>query len=334
MFARCFFSACVLLMSARTVQAQTFTLHDDTGLQVGTVTLAGTKLKLVTGIATDVYDRNTAIDTPETIGYQLPGTNEYIRWPIAVPGTFYHGRLMGSGIAWNTSRLVRPAGPVPVGPVPAGPIPVGPGPVGPGPLVDPVQAIPVGPGFVPVAPALLGPFGRRFGPPPGARTLLAEQLIPNPPLSDALVKVFNSHTEHLIVSFIDLSDPTKKPKDIQINAGKEVSFQLKRDSGAKLERTYEVVTRAGNVVEQVVVFDIPPRPLYDVLIWEYKVVYQVAGQPELNQAGRRSLAVLHLPPGDRMPAEIDAYEDALDAGNPGEVAAYVRQRSRATAPGP
>jgi len=332
MFTRDLLSAAfVLLLAAGTARAQSFTLHDDTGQAVGKVTLAGTKLTLVTGVATDVYERNMAVDTPESIGYQLPGTNDYVRWPIAVPGTFYHGRLMGSGIAWNTSRSVRAAGtPAPVGPVPVGPVPVGPGP-----LVDPVgPAIGVAPGFVPAVPVWLGPFARRFAPPRGARTLLAERVIPNPPLPDALVRVFNSHKEHLIVAFVDLTDETKKPKEIQINAGKEVTFQLKRDAGAKLERTYEVVTQARNVIQQTVVFEIPPQPIYDALVWEYKVVYQVAGQPELNQAGRRSLAVLHLPPGDRMPAEIDAYEDALDAGNPGEVAKYVRTRSRATAPGP
>jgi hypothetical protein len=327
-------AACLCLLSASLASAQTFSLHDQTGRQDGAVTLAGTKLTLISGTRTDTFERNVALDTPESIGFELPGANLYVRWPIAVPGTYYQGRLQGDKISWDTTRLVRAAGAAPgVGPgVGVGPVgpPVGPG----GPLVDPIDvpAIGVGPGFVPAVPVWMGPLARRFLPPRGARTLLGERLIPNPPLPDALVKVSNTHSEQLIVSFIDLTDPTKKPKEILIKPTASQTFQLKRDAGAKLERTYEVVTQARNVVQQVVVFDIPPQPIYDVLVWEYKQTYTVIGQPELNQMGRRSLAVLHLPAGDRMPAEIDAYEDAVDAGNPGEVAAYVRPQARGTAP--
>jgi hypothetical protein len=326
-------AACLVVLSASLGSAQTFSLHDPTGRQDAAVTINGTKLTLISGARTDTLERNVALDTAESIGFELPGANLYVRWPIAVPGTFYQGRLQGDQIAWDTTRLVRAAGAPGVGPGAPGV-----GPLVDPPLVDPIApgfgapAIPMAPGFVPALPGWMGPIARRFGPPPGARMLMGERLIPNPPLPDALVKVSNSHREQLIVSFVDLTDPTKKPKEILIKPEQSQTFQLKRDSGAKLERTYEVVTLARTVAQQVVVYDIPPQPIYDVLVWEYKQTYTVIGQPELNQMGRRSLAVLHLPPGDRMPAEIDAYEDAIDAGNPGEVAAYVRPQARGTAP--
>ena len=169
----------------------------------------------------------------------------------------------------------------------------------------------------PVLLAQLPPLRRR-----PRRSLLAERVIPNPPLPPEEVTVQNPHTDDLLVGFVDLRKQPPKPKEHHIPAGTSKKFLLDRDAGATIERVYELITPAGQVLQQVENVPVPPVRIWDLVVWEYKITYQVAGQPELTQKSRRSIGVIPLPPGPQMPKTVDAFQTALDNKNPGAAAAY------------
>jgi hypothetical protein len=158
------------------------------------------------------------------------------------------------------------------------------------------------------------------------RTLLAERVVPNAPLAPLEVTIENRHTQDLIVGYVDLRKTPPRPREHVIARGTTQRYLLERDSGATIERTYELITAAGNVVQQVEQIPVPPIRIWDLVVWEFKVTYQVAGRPDLDQKSRRSIGVIPLPPGALMPAKIDVYQAAVDMQNPGAAAAYLNPK--------
>jgi hypothetical protein len=169
---------------------------------------------------------------------------------------------------------------------------------------------------------------------PPIRTLLAERVVPNPPLPPLEVTVENRHTENLIVGYVDLRKVPPRPKEHVMKPGTAQKYLLERDSGATIERTYETITPAGAVLVQVERIPVLPVRIWDLVVWEYKTTYQVVGQPELDQKSRRSIGVVPLPPGAAMPAKIDVYQAAIDNQNPGAAAAYLNPKGPPPSSGP
>lgn len=169
---------------------------------------------------------------------------------------------------------------------------------------------------------------------PPIRTLLAERVVPNPPLPPLEVTVENLHSENLIVGYVDLRKTPPKPKEKLMKPGESQKYLLERDSGSTIERTYEVITPAGAVLVQVETVPVPPVRIWDLVVWEYKTTYVVVGQPELDQKSRRSVGVVPLPPGAAMPAKIDVYQAAVDNQNPGAAAAYLNPKAAPPSSGP
>lgn len=162
---------------------------------------------------------------------------------------------------------------------------------------------------------------------PPIRTLLAERVIPNPPLPPQEVTIENSHTQSLIVGYADLRKVPVKPKEHAIKPGETQKYLLERDAGATIERTYETITPAGAVLVQVERIPVLPVRIWDLVVWEYKTTYIVVGQPEMDQKSRRSIGVIPLPPGAAMPPKIDVYQAAVDEQNPGAAAAYLAPKA-------
>jgi hypothetical protein len=166
----------------------------------------------------------------------------------------------------------------------------------------------------------------QFGLIPGIVTLRSRQVVPNPPLPPATVTCQNSHTQDLILGFVDLRKHESPPraKEHMVVAGTSQQFLLDRDAGATIVSVYDEVLPTGETVERVERIPLPPQRIWDLVVWEYKVTYQVVGSPELDMKTRRSLAVLHLPAGTQMPAAIDVIREAQQANNPGEAALYAQ----------
>ncbi len=286
-------AACCALAAAPSVRAQDFNVFEPTGQFSTVVTMNGPTLIVPAGNVPLTFTRRIDLDEPGYLVFEQQGANKFARWPTTLPGSLYFGSDVGGVVQWTSVKTVAAA----VAPVdPAGPI---------------GQAGPRGP----IVPGGILPRRPR-------RTLLGERVIPNPPLGPVEVTVENPHREDLLVGFVDLRKSPPKPKEHSLPAGKSKKFLLDRDSGATLERTYELLTPAGQVVQQVETIPVPPAHLWDVVVWEYKVTYQVAGQPELTRKSRRSLGVVPLPAGQGMPPSINIYQEAIDMRNPGAASAY------------
>lgn len=164
-----------------------------------------------------------------------------------------------------------------------------------------------------------------FGVAAANRTLLSRSVVPNPPLAPLTVTFTNTHTEDLILGFADLRkhDFPPRTREHTVAHGATAQYLLDRDSGATIETVWSVLLPNGEVVNEVERTPVPPQRIWDVVVWEYKVTYRVAGQPELDMKSRRSLGVLFLPPGEEMPPTIDAYRESVQAGNPGAASAYA-----------
>jgi hypothetical protein len=175
-----------------------------------------------------------------------------------------------------------------------------------------------------IVPFLASPTLAQVVPP--VRTLLGERVVPNPLLPPAEVAIQNNHTENLILGFVDLRKQPLRTREHLIAPGTTQKYLLERDAGANIERTYELITAAGNVVQQVEVVPIPPQRIWDVVVWEYKVAYQVVGQPQLDQKLRRSIGVIPLPAGAAMPPALDVFQAAVEEENPGAASAYLNPK--------
>lgn len=271
-----------LLAGAASADAQQYNVFETNGQFSTVVTMNGPTLLVPAGNDQLSFTRRIDLDEPGFVVFEQQGANKFARWPTTLPGSLYFGSAVGGVVQWTSVKTVAAAA-----------------------VVAPPPQVPGG--ILPRRPR---------------RTLLAERILPNPPLGPIEVTVQNPHTEDLLVGFVDLRKAPPKPKEHALPAGTSKKFLLDRDAGATIERTFELLTPAGQVVQQVETIPVPPARIWDLVVWEYKVTYQVIGQPELTRKSRRSLGVVPLPAGQAMPDELNIYQAAIDMKNPGAAAAY------------
>ncbi len=149
---------------------------------------------------------------------------------------------------------------------------------------------------------------------------------PNPPLAPAQIDIINSHKNALHILIGDKR--TSRPQKISIPPGSKVTVPFDRDAGATVVETYEIRGPSGVWDRQQFVTPIPPAPIYDLSVYE-EFLQSIA----IDRTGTspnpiedvnyqpKSVGWLPLPPGRALPdfGQIDAFNDAKAAGNPGAV---------------
>jgi hypothetical protein len=163
-------------------------------------------------------------------------------------------------------------------------------------------------------------------PQPQFRTV-QHQVIPNPPLHPATVRIVNSHSDTLMVLIADRRHQAR-PQKLRIAAGSSESVQLERDAGGTVVQTVEMMDSFGNWGQQQYNTPIPPSVLYDISVYE-EFLQSIA----IDRTGKspnpiedinyqpRSIGFFLVPPGDDLPqlSDMDAYGIAADAQNAGAV---------------
>ncbi len=149
---------------------------------------------------------------------------------------------------------------------------------------------------------------------------------PNPPLPPAQIELVNSHSSALRILIGDRR--IARPREVRVEPGSRVVASFDRDAGATVVETYELRSPSGLWDQQQFVTQIPPSPIYDLSVYE-EFLQSIA----IDRTGTspnpiedvnyqpKSIGWLPLPPGSALPArgQIDAYEDAKAANNPGAV---------------
>ena len=152
------------------------------------------------------------------------------------------------------------------------------------------------------------------------------QVRANPPLPPAQIELVNSHSGALRILIADRR--AGRPREVRIEPNSRVLASFDRDAGATVVETYELRSPAGVWDRQQFVTQIPPAPIYDLSVYE-EFLQSIA----IDRTGTspnpiedvnyqpKSIGWLPLPPGNALPArgQIDAYEDAKAANNPGAV---------------
>jgi hypothetical protein len=163
---------------------------------------------------------------------------------------------------------------------------------------------------------------------PFAPTLVSRSLVPGPALPPVEIRLTNRHDEDLSVRIFD-KRVAGRPQEISIPAGESRSLPVDRDAGAMFEEVYLAPGAFGEVVQQVNRYPLPPRSLYDVVVYADRVtsVYfdRTTNRSEVPDSVQRSLVslgVFPLPPGEllRPDAQIDVYGEARYQRNPGAAA--------------
>jgi hypothetical protein len=169
----------------------------------------------------------------------------------------------------------------------------------------------------------------KIGPPPGLQKVV--KLVPNPPLKSVTVEFVNTHTEDLSIEVIDRRDRTSRPVGFALKPRESKQLKIDRDAGG--EEQVVLLDGAGAQVDVLSRKPIPPMSLYNVVIYESKIVSVYndrtkagKGLPQEISKGLRSLGVFSLPAGDRLDdgSQIDAFRDAAAQGNPGAAAHFPR----------
>jgi hypothetical protein len=156
---------------------------------------------------------------------------------------------------------------------------------------------------------------------------VSEQVVPNPPLPPAKLRVNNTHAETLFILLSDRRMPNQLTK-LRIPARGSETVTLERDAGGTVVQTVEVADALGNWDRFEYRIPVPANILYDMSVYEEflqsiaidrtgkspNVIEDVNYQP-------RSVGFFLLPAGDALPesGSIDAYGAAVGANNPGAV---------------
>jgi len=163
-----------------------------------------------------------------------------------------------------------------------------------------------------------------------APRLVDRRIKPNPPLEPATILLRNPHREDLVVRIFDARQPNR-PIETKIPAGGAVEQRIDRDSGATLEEVYLIPGPLGSVGEKVFQYPLPPKKLYDVVVYADRVqsIYfdrttNKGPVPDEVQKSLTSLGVFPILPGNQIRSgeEIDVFRAAASQGNPGAVRLY------------
>lgn len=148
----------------------------------------------------------------------------------------------------------------------------------------------------------------------------------NPQLPPAQIELINSHSGALRILIAD--SRSGKIREVRIEPNTRVMAGFDRDAGATVVETYEIRSLSGLWDRQQFVTQIPPMSIYDLSVYE-EFLQSIA----IDRTGTspnpiedvnyqpKSVGWLPLPPGNALPArgQIDAYQDAKSANNPGAV---------------
>lgn len=161
---------------------------------------------------------------------------------------------------------------------------------------------------------------------------IAEHAIrPAPPLEPVTARLVNSHQNELWVLIRDfgggLNLDGAAGRPLRIRPGEAIDLEIKRDSGATLVETYEVVSPLGEIYREEFVTSLPPAPLYDIAVYE-RFLQSIA----IDRTGKspnpiedinyqpKSLGSFPIPPGERFTGgALDVYRLAKAADNAGGV---------------
>jgi hypothetical protein len=158
-----------------------------------------------------------------------------------------------------------------------------------------------------------------------APRLVSRSVRPHPPLPPANIEFVNRHEEELVVRIMDRRRPGIT-RELRLLPQESWSYRIDRDSGGVWEEVYLTPGGPTGWVEQVQQVPIPPRVLYDVLLYANRTtsVYfdRTTNQsdiPDSVQMSLVSIGMFPIPPGDMIQAgeRIDAYQEAKARGNPG-----------------
>lgn len=177
---------------------------------------------------------------------------------------------------------------------------------------------------------LRGPLIDEASARPGARRVVSRRLLPHSPLAPAEIQLTNSSDRELWVLWEWLDQ--RGVERIRIPARGAVDVSVPRDGGRLYEVVYEVYGRAfgglGQWTRRTERVSLAPETLVRLSVYELKVqsisrdaTAAGGGRIEEVNYSPRSLGMFVLPPGERLRdgQQIDVYEVARDAANPGAV---------------
>ncbi len=155
---------------------------------------------------------------------------------------------------------------------------------------------------------------------------VSHEIKANPPLPPAQIELLNNHANALRILIADRRET--RLREVRIEPNSRVVASFDRDAGATVVETYEFRTASGLWDRQQFVTQIPPTPIYDLSVYE-EFLQSIA----IDRTGTspnpiedvnyqpKSVGWLPLPPGTALPdrGQIDAYQDAKAANNPGAV---------------
>lgn len=170
-------------------------------------------------------------------------------------------------------------------------------------------------------------FDRRFRLAPSFRQ---REVVPNPPLKPVEIVLTNDHRQALTVWVHDRRDNSRK-QDFHLKPGESKKIRIDRDSGAVAHEEFTSVGPFGGGVSEVLQVRIPPKVLYDVVVFEYKVTSQYfdrtknkSNKPDSVQQAHVSVGVFPIAPGERMTdgSTVQLYRSARAQKNPGAAAHF------------
>jgi hypothetical protein len=318
------------LLTMQLANAQSFEVVEPSGFVSGTLEISqGRLLHFDRTGDRSYYSRDPSYDTPDGhfIGYYNFDRNRVLRFPRSGNGWMQTADLDDTVPRFRrTIAIVRPAGRLPGGG-----------------LAGPILGTPIIPGYGYGAPGYINPgFGRGyitpapdygpgyFIPPQPQSVLLDSNVIPNPPLPNAKVRLRNDGPREVQVAIVDLRQDSVL-RSLRLPPGQASEVELERDNGAKRVANYRVITPFGDVVTQEIVTDIPPAVRYELVVHEWAMqsiaIDRTGKSPnpieDVNFQGR-GIGRFSLPPGPQLQSgTIDVYSTAKQRGNAGAVAPLV-----------
>jgi hypothetical protein len=157
--------------------------------------------------------------------------------------------------------------------------------------------------------------------------LVSRRVIPSAPLPPVRVTFTNGGPEELVVQLADAADPNRS-REIALPPGGAESVVLERDGGAMIEEVSLIPGPAGDWLQHVEQYPLPPQPRYSLAVWAQRTTYSYIDDRKHRPAGALpsfdiqshiSLGVVQLPGGEllRGGETIDLYREAARNRNPG-----------------